>query len=79
MIFLTLLKSVFGSLHTYYMYVYKVLIDILFYLESLGSKFFFFMGANTKEKKMTWVSWENVFYSKQDGSLGVNSYLLLLI
>ncbi|GJU18294.1 RNA-directed DNA polymerase, eukaryota [Tanacetum coccineum] len=37
----------------------------------------FFIGADTVEKKITWVAWDKVLASKNNGGLGVSSYFAL--
>ncbi|GKB75656.1 RNA-directed DNA polymerase, eukaryota, partial [Tanacetum coccineum] len=68
---LTLIKSVLGSLPTYYFSLFKVPSSMLKKLESLRSCFF--RGANDRDKKMTWVSWDKVLANKKNECLGVNS------
>ncbi|GJV59676.1 hypothetical protein Tco_1465776 [Tanacetum coccineum] len=51
---LTLLKSVLGSLPTYYISLFKALDGVLSHLERVRSSFF--LGAEMDERKMTWVS-----------------------
>nr|GEZ52070.1 RNA-directed DNA polymerase, eukaryota [Tanacetum cinerariifolium] len=68
---LTLLKSVLGSLPTYYMSLFKVHGGVLKQLEGLRNSFF--LGADLDERKMTWVRWKKVLAQKQYGGLGVGS------
>ncbi|GKA65038.1 RNA-directed DNA polymerase, eukaryota, reverse transcriptase zinc-binding domain protein [Tanacetum coccineum] len=72
---LTLLKSVLGSIPTYYMSLYKALRVVINSLESLRNKFF--IGAKFDEKKLTWVAWKKVLSCKESRELGVNSLLAL--
>lgn len=69
---MTLLKSVLGSIPTFFMLIYKVLVGVLKHLESLRSNFF--LRANMDEKKMSWVSWNKVCSQKKHGGLGVSSF-----
>nr|GEX57621.1 RNA-directed DNA polymerase, eukaryota, reverse transcriptase zinc-binding domain protein [Tanacetum cinerariifolium] len=68
---LTLLKSVLGSLPTYYMSLFKVSDGVLNKLEGLRNAFF--LGAEIDDRKMTWVRWKKVMAQKQYGGLGVSS------
>ncbi|GKA70432.1 hypothetical protein Tco_0776571 [Tanacetum coccineum] len=72
---LTLIKSVLGSLPTYYFSLFKISSSVLKKLESLRSCFF--RGANDRDKKMTWVSWDKVLANKKNGGLGVNSFFAM--
>ncbi|GKA84830.1 RNA-directed DNA polymerase, eukaryota, partial [Tanacetum coccineum] len=67
---LTLLKSVLGSLPTYYMSLFKALDGVLSHLERLRNSFF--LGAEMDEHKMTWVCWRKVMAQKQYGGLWLN-------
>ncbi|GKB16653.1 RNA-directed DNA polymerase, eukaryota [Tanacetum coccineum] len=62
---LTLLKSVLGSTHIYYMSMFKVPSQVLKCLEDIRRQFF--NGADPKEKKMSWVKWSRVLASKDKG------------
>nr|GEU60225.1 RNA-directed DNA polymerase, eukaryota [Tanacetum cinerariifolium] len=72
---LTLLKSVLGSTPIYYMSIYKVPSKVLKCLEDIRHKFF--IGADLKEKKMSWFKWSRVLASKDKGWLGVSSFFAL--
>ncbi|GJV30818.1 hypothetical protein Tco_1391218 [Tanacetum coccineum] len=72
---LTLLKSVLGSLPTYYMSLFKAPDGVLSYLERLRNSFF--LGAEMDERNMTWVCWRKVLAQKQYGGLGVSSLYAL--
>nr|GEY13824.1 NBS-containing resistance-like protein [Tanacetum cinerariifolium] len=72
---LTLLKSVLGSISTYYMSLYKAPQVVINSLVSLCNKFF--IGADFDEKKLTWVAWKKVLSCKENVGLGVNSLLAL--
>ncbi|GJS60856.1 RNA-directed DNA polymerase, eukaryota [Tanacetum coccineum] len=74
---LTLIKSMLGSLPTYYFSLFKIPSSVLKKLESLRSCFF--RGANDRDKKMTWVSWDKVLANKKNGGLGVNSFFAMNI
>lgn len=72
---LTLLKSVLGSIPTYYMEIYGVHDGNLAKLEALRRKFF--NGVNKDERNMSMVSCEKVLAAKDKGGLGVGSYFAL--
>nr|GEZ04378.1 RNA-directed DNA polymerase, eukaryota [Tanacetum cinerariifolium] len=72
---LTLLKSILGATPLYNMSIYKVLIGILKEMESIRSNFF--KGADHSDRKISWVSWEKVLASKQNGGPGVSSFYAL--
>ncbi|GJV49454.1 hypothetical protein Tco_1439666 [Tanacetum coccineum] len=72
---LTLIKSVLGSLPTYYMSLFKIPDGVLSHL-NLSFKFFF-LGSDLEDAKMTWVSWRKVMAHKQYGGLGVSSLFAL--
>lgn len=59
---LTLLKSVLGSLPTYYMSIYKAPQVVVKLFESCSNRFF--IGADSDERKTTWISWKKVVASK---------------
>ncbi|GKA96271.1 RNA-directed DNA polymerase, eukaryota [Tanacetum coccineum] len=72
---LTLLKSVLGSLPTYYMSIYKAPQAVVKSLESIRNRIF--IDAGSDERKTTWISWKKVLASKREGSLRVNSIFAL--
>lgn len=72
---LTLLKSVLRSLPTYFMSLFKDPVGVLSKLEYIRSKFF--IGAEKEENNLSWVSWEKVMASKDNGDLGVTSLFAL--
>ncbi|GKA62361.1 RNA-directed DNA polymerase, eukaryota [Tanacetum coccineum] len=72
---LTLLKSVLGATPLYTMSIYKAPKRVLQMLETIHSKFFY--GADSSEKKITWIAWEKVLASKKHGGLGVASLYAL--
>nr|GEY96951.1 RNA-directed DNA polymerase, eukaryota, reverse transcriptase zinc-binding domain protein [Tanacetum cinerariifolium] len=72
---LTLLKSVLGSSPIYYMSIYKVPSKVLKCLEDIRRSFF--IGADVKEKKMSWFNGSRVLASKDKGGLGVSSFFAL--
>nr|GEX48344.1 RNA-directed DNA polymerase, eukaryota [Tanacetum cinerariifolium] len=55
---LTLLKSVLGAIPTYYMFLFKAPEVIISLLEKMRNKFF--LGADTDDRKITWVCWNKV-------------------
>ncbi|GJY20523.1 RNA-directed DNA polymerase, eukaryota [Tanacetum coccineum] len=72
---LTLLKSVLGAIPTYYMSLFKAPEGIISLLEKMRNKFF--LGADTDDRKITWVCWNKVLAHKNKGGLGVNSLFAL--
>ncbi|GKB01989.1 hypothetical protein Tco_0830033 [Tanacetum coccineum] len=72
---LTLLESVLSSSPIYYMSIYKVPSKVLKCLEDIRRKFF--IGADVKEKKMSWFKWSRALASKDKGGLGVSSFFAL--
>ncbi|GKB48218.1 RNA-directed DNA polymerase, eukaryota, reverse transcriptase zinc-binding domain protein [Tanacetum coccineum] len=72
---LTLLKSVLGAIPTYYMSLFKALEGIISLLEKMRNKLF--LGADTNDRKITWVCWNKVLAHKNKGGLGVNSLFAL--
>ncbi|GJS34391.1 RNA-directed DNA polymerase, eukaryota [Tanacetum coccineum] len=72
---LTLLKSVLGAVPLYSMSIYKAPKGVLHELEMIRNSFF--NGADSAEKKITWVAWDKVLASKKQGGLGVSSYYAL--
>ncbi|GKA72771.1 RNA-directed DNA polymerase, eukaryota [Tanacetum coccineum] len=72
---LTLLKSVLGSMPIYHMSIFKDPMRVLQRLESIRSHFF--NGNDLHGKKMSWVKWEKVLASKENGGLGVSSLYAL--
>nr|GEY14336.1 RNA-directed DNA polymerase, eukaryota [Tanacetum cinerariifolium] len=70
---LTLLKSVVGSTPIYYMSMFKAPIHVI--LKAICSHFF--NGVDPNVHKMTFVKWENVLTSKENGGLGVSSFYAL--
>ncbi|GJU19186.1 hypothetical protein Tco_1152528 [Tanacetum coccineum] len=69
---LTLLKSVLGASPLYNMSIYKVPKGVLKVMEIIRSKFF--NGADSLDRKITWVAWDKVLASKKNGGLGVSSF-----
>ncbi|GKD11921.1 RNA-directed DNA polymerase, eukaryota, partial [Tanacetum coccineum] len=72
---LTLLKSVLGASPLYCMSIFKAPKGVLKEMESIRNNFF--IGADTADKKITWVAWDKVLASKKNGGLGVSSYFAL--
>ena len=68
---LTFVKSVLGSIPIYNFSIFKVPKSILNELECIRRKFF--NGHEQNCKKITWVSWNKVLKSKENGGLGVSS------
>ncbi|GJX11866.1 RNA-directed DNA polymerase, eukaryota [Tanacetum coccineum] len=69
---LTLLKSVLGASPLYNLSIYKAPTGVLHDMESISS--IFFNGADSSERKITWVAWEKVLAYKKNGGLGVSSF-----
>nr|GEU79406.1 hypothetical protein [Tanacetum cinerariifolium] len=72
---LTLLKSVLGASPIYNMSLYKAPSGVLKSMEAIRSRFF--NGADSSKKKITWVAWDKVLASKNNGGLGVSSFYAL--
>nr|GEU29539.1 RNA-directed DNA polymerase, eukaryota, reverse transcriptase zinc-binding domain protein [Tanacetum cinerariifolium] len=72
---LTLLKFVLGAIPTYYMSLFKAPEGIISLLEKMRNKFF--LGADTDDRKITWVCWNKVLAHKNKGGLGVSSLYAL--
>ncbi|GJT92085.1 RNA-directed DNA polymerase, eukaryota, reverse transcriptase zinc-binding domain protein [Tanacetum coccineum] len=72
---LTLLKSVLGASPIYSMSIFKVPRGVLKVMESIRNHFF--NGADHLENKITWVAWDKVLASKENGGLGVSSFFAL--
>ncbi|GJR32563.1 RNA-directed DNA polymerase, eukaryota, reverse transcriptase zinc-binding domain protein [Tanacetum coccineum] len=74
---LSLIKSVLGSLPTYYMSIYMMPATVQKKLEAMRNKFF--IGGDLDEKKITWVRWKKFLASKELGGLGIGSIYRLNI
>ncbi|GJT75071.1 RNA-directed DNA polymerase, eukaryota [Tanacetum coccineum] len=72
---LTLLKSVLGASPLYYMSIFKTPKGVLKEMEAIRSKFF--NGADTSERKITWIAWQKALASKIHGGLGISSFYAL--
>nr|GEX48982.1 RNA-directed DNA polymerase, eukaryota [Tanacetum cinerariifolium] len=72
---LTLLKSVLDAVPLYTMSIYKAPKGVLQEMEMIRNSFF--NGADSADRKITWVAWDNVLDSKKHGGLGVSSYYAL--
>nr|GEU46509.1 RNA-directed DNA polymerase, eukaryota [Tanacetum cinerariifolium] len=72
---LTLLKSVLGTVPLYTMSIYKSPRGFLHEMEVIRNSFF--NGADSADRKITWVAWDNVLASKKHKGLGVSSYYAL--
>ncbi|GJR53242.1 RNA-directed DNA polymerase, eukaryota [Tanacetum coccineum] len=60
---LTLLKSVLGASPLYCMSIFKAPKGVLKEMESIRNNFF--IGADTADKKITWVAWDKVLASRK--------------
>ncbi|GKB80987.1 RNA-directed DNA polymerase, eukaryota [Tanacetum coccineum] len=69
---LTLLKLILGASPLYNMSIYKVPKCVLNEMEAIRRKIFY--GADSLERKITWVAWDKVLASKSNGGLGVSSF-----
>lgn len=69
-----LLKSLLGSLLTYYMSMYKIPMGVQAKLESLRNRF---LDVDKDDMKISWFSWENALASNENEGLGVNSFFAL--
>nr|GEW60156.1 RNA-directed DNA polymerase, eukaryota [Tanacetum cinerariifolium] len=72
MIGLTLLKYVLGASPLYNMSIFKVPKGVLKAIEAIRCKFFY--GADSFDKKITWVAWDKVLASRKNGGLGLSSF-----
>ncbi|GJZ47149.1 RNA-directed DNA polymerase, eukaryota [Tanacetum coccineum] len=72
---LTLLKSVLGASPLYNMSIFKIPKGELKDMEAIRSKFF--NGADSSERKITWIAWEKVLAAKKNRGLGVSSFFAL--
>ncbi|GKD78531.1 hypothetical protein Tco_1341152 [Tanacetum coccineum] len=68
---LTLIKSVLGSLGTYFFSLLKSPGVVIKYLEKLSRNFFW--GGDMESNKMAWISWKNICSPSTCGGLGVGS------
>ena len=67
-----MIKSVLGSLPTYYLSLFKAPQGILDSLEKIRRRFLW-GGTDVKKKKIHWVDWTNVVADKKEGGLGVGT------
>ncbi|GKC73934.1 RNA-directed DNA polymerase, eukaryota, partial [Tanacetum coccineum] len=65
---LTLLKSVLGASPLYYMSIFKTPKGVLKEMEAIRSKFF--NGADTSERKITWIAWQKALAGSVVGRNG---------
>ncbi|GJW25949.1 RNA-directed DNA polymerase, eukaryota, reverse transcriptase zinc-binding domain protein [Tanacetum coccineum] len=72
---LTLLKSVLGSLPTYYISLFKAPDGVLSHLERVRSSFF--LGAEMDERKMTWI-WLFCLLNKVSGLASSKLFTVLM-
>ncbi|GJU81763.1 putative RNA-directed DNA polymerase, eukaryota, reverse transcriptase zinc-binding domain protein [Tanacetum coccineum] len=68
---LTLIKSVLGSLGTYFFSLFKAPGVVIKYLEKLRRNFFW--GGDMESNKMAWISWKKICSPSTCGGLGVGS------
>ncbi|GKC61170.1 RNA-directed DNA polymerase, eukaryota, reverse transcriptase zinc-binding domain protein [Tanacetum coccineum] len=68
---LTLIKSVLGSLGTYFFSLLKAPWVVIKYLEKLRRNFFW--GGDMESNKMAWLSWKKICSPSTCGGLGVGS------
>ncbi|KAL7599579.1 hypothetical protein Lser_V15G26444 [Lactuca serriola] len=69
---LTLIKSVLGSLPTYYMSLFKAPQGIIDKLEMIRHRFLW-GNCGEPKKKIHWVEWSKVIAPISDGGLGIGS------
>ncbi|GKE32739.1 RNA-directed DNA polymerase, eukaryota, partial [Tanacetum coccineum] len=72
---LTLLKSVLGSMPSYFLSMFKAPHQVLKKLETFRSHFF--NGINLMDRKATFIKWDNVLVAKKKGCLRVSSFYAL--
>ncbi|GKD95326.1 hypothetical protein Tco_1375163 [Tanacetum coccineum] len=72
---LTLIKSVLGAIPTHYMALFKAPEGVLSHLERIRHSFF--LGIDIDDRKISWVSWNQVMAHKNNGGLRVNSLYAL--
>ncbi|GKB52572.1 putative RNA-directed DNA polymerase [Tanacetum coccineum] len=72
---LTLIKSVLGSLGTYYFSTYKAPTTIINKLESIRRNFVW--GGNSEERKIAWIAWDKVIAPLAQGGLNIGSLKVL--
>nr|GEW02189.1 RNA-directed DNA polymerase, eukaryota [Tanacetum cinerariifolium] len=72
---LTLLKSVLGDIPLYNMLIFKAPLSVLHEMEMLRNNIF--IGGDAQGKKITWIAWDNVLSSKNNGGLGISSFYAL--
>lgn len=68
---LTLIKSVLGSLGSYYFSTFKAPVKVINKLEGLRRNFFW--GGSLKDRKIAWVAWKKVLSPLKFGGLGIGS------
>ncbi|GJZ83149.1 hypothetical protein Tco_0648322 [Tanacetum coccineum] len=66
---LTLIKSVLGSLGSYYFSTYKAPTTIINKLESIRRNFFW--GGNSEERKIAWIAWDKFIAPLAQGGLNI--------
>ncbi|GKC83397.1 RNA-directed DNA polymerase, eukaryota, reverse transcriptase zinc-binding domain protein [Tanacetum coccineum] len=74
---LSLIKSVLGSLPSYFMSIYPMPTTVCNNLESMRNKFF--IGGDQEDKKVTWVSWKKCMASRDRGGLGIGSISVSIV
>ncbi|KAJ0936462.1 putative RNA-directed DNA polymerase [Helianthus annuus] len=67
---LTLIKSVLASLPVYYLSLYKAPNKATDQMEKLMRNFLW--AGSSEDKKLSWVAWDTVTKSKENGGLGVS-------
>lgn len=68
---LTMIKSIIGSIGSYLMSIFHVLVTVLNTLEMMRDSFFW--GTDLDDHYMHWVRWDNVLVDRVYGGLGVRS------
>ncbi|GJR58154.1 tetratricopeptide-like helical domain-containing protein [Tanacetum coccineum] len=66
---LTLIKSILGSIHVYYLSLFKAPLKVINLLESIRARFFW--GFKEGSRGISWVKWNNIILNHNMGGLGV--------
>lgn len=68
---LTLVKSVIGSLPLYFFSLFKAPTSVIDYIEKLRRQFLW--GDNEVKHNINWVAWKCVLGPKAEGGLGIST------
>lgn len=69
---LTMLKSVLTSMPSHSMSCFKLPVSICKRIQSAVTRFWW--DSNTGEKKMAWISWDDMAQTKKNGGLGFRDF-----